>query len=481
MFLFACFIIFRYFQSKNSLVLMKNILSIFALLIIFGSAGAQCTVNFSLYDSSGNIYGVNASTGADTVEWYVYDGAGTLVQVYTSWDLVHPTSVGAGLYTICLHGYNTPSWTVCDSACSAITTTGGGGSCSAGFWSTPDSVGGFNFTNSSSGTTSPIIYQWDFGDGAFSSLENPTHTYTTAGVYTVCLTITDAAGCSDTYCDDVTAGSGGSSTCSADFVSVPDTSGGYGFWSLASGSGLSHFWDFGDGASSTLESPYHIYSTAGTYNVCLTVWDTIGCVDTVCNSIYVSGSGTALPCNANFIWFLDTTSNTVSLWNLASGSGGMSYFWDFGDGNSSTLAFPSHTYATNGAYNVCLTISDGSCISVFCDSVWVPLKSSGFTINVVDPGGSTGLNENREVALFNGFIYPNPAEGSALFTFSCGEPFEADVVVSGIEGKVLCRFGVSAKKGKNIFRLNTEKFATGLYLVSINGEKVHASYKLLKK
>jgi len=460
---------------------MKTILCVLALLVLFCSAEAQCTVNFSLYDSSGSIYGANTSSGADTVEWYVYDGSGALIQVYTSWDLVHPTSGGVGPYTICLFGYNTPSWTVCDTACAVITTTGGGGGCSAGFWSAPDSIGGFYFTNSSSGGSSPILYQWDFGDGSFSFLENPTHTYSAAGVYTVCLTITDAVGCSDTYCDLVTVGSGSSSPCSADFVGVPDTSGGYGFWSLASGSGLSHFWDFGDGGSSTLESPYHVYSTSGTYNVCLTVWDTVGCADTVCNSIYISGSGTTLPCNANFIWFPDTASNTVYLWNLASGGSGMSYFWDFGDGSSSTLAFPSHTYATNGAYNVCLTISDGSCTSVFCDSVWVPLKSSGFTINVVAPGGATGLNENREAPLLDGLIYPNPVEGNALFTFSSKESFSADLTVSGIDGKVLYRFGVCVQKGKNIFRLNTEKFASGLYLVSINGEKVSASYKLLKK
>jgi PKD repeat protein len=470
-----------YLCSTVKLIIMKNILCILAFLVAFGTAGAQCTANFSLYDSSGAIYGINASTGADTVEWYVYDGSGTLIQVYSSWDLVHPTSGGMGVYTVCLFGYNTPSWAFCDSACQTITTMGGGSSCVADFWSSPDSLGGFYFNNNSSGTTSPVVYQWNFGDGAFSTLENPMHTYSTVGAYSVCLTITDASGCSDTFCDSVTVTAGGGSSCSADFVGLPDTSGGYGFWNLSSGTGLSYFWDFGDGAWSSLENPYHIYSAAGTYTVCLTAWNGSGCADTTCNVIYVSGSGTTLPCNANFIWFPDTASNTVYLWNLASGGSGMSYYWDFGDGSSSTIAFPSHTYATNGTYNVCLTVSDGVCTSVFCDSIWVPLKSSGFTINVVAPGGSTELNENQGGTLLDGLIYPNPVEGNALFTFSCRESFSADLIVSGIDGKVFYRFGISAKKGKNIFRLNTEKFATGLYLVSIKGEKVSASYKLLKK
>ena len=49
--------------------------------------------------------------------------------------------------------------------------------------------------------TAPITYSWNWGDGNFSSGTNPSHTYNAAGVNNICLTITDATGCIDTYCD----------------------------------------------------------------------------------------------------------------------------------------------------------------------------------------------------------------------------------------------------------------------------------------
>jgi len=55
-----------------------------------------------------------------------------------------------------------------------------------------------------SGGTSPYTYLWDFGDGSNSSLQYPSHTFTQSGNFNVCYTITDANGCSDTYCDTIT-------------------------------------------------------------------------------------------------------------------------------------------------------------------------------------------------------------------------------------------------------------------------------------
>lgn len=46
-------------------------------------------------------------------------------------------------------------------------------------------------------------WQWDFGDGHTSTVQNPTHTYAHLGVYTVCLTIHDNNGCSHTSCHQI--------------------------------------------------------------------------------------------------------------------------------------------------------------------------------------------------------------------------------------------------------------------------------------
>jgi hypothetical protein len=82
--------------------------------------------------------------------------------------------------------------------------------CYAQFSISPDSVNSLNyfiFNSSSSGIQ--YTYLWDFGDGATSSIENPTHTYPGTGPYQLCLTVSDNLGCSSTYCDSLNAGRSG--------------------------------------------------------------------------------------------------------------------------------------------------------------------------------------------------------------------------------------------------------------------------------
>jgi PKD repeat protein len=128
-----------------------------------------------------------------------------------------------------------------------------------------------SFTDLSSG--SPTSWSWSFGDGGTSTLQNPTHAYTTAGSYTVSLTVGNA--------------SGGDTKTVTDYVSVtpppPPTANFAGtptsgtaplvvsFTDLSTGSPTSWSWSFGDGGTSTLQNPTHTYTTAGSYTVSLTV------------------------------------------------------------------------------------------------------------------------------------------------------------------------------------------------------------------
>ena len=230
--------------------------------------------------------------------------------------------------------------------------------------------------------------------------------------------------------------------------------------------------------TSSLQNPYHTYASAGTYTVCLSVWNGT-CADTICNTITIGSTGTTPPCSANFIWFPDSSTSTVYLWNLASGGSSMNYFWDFGDGNTSTLAYPTHTYATNGIYNVCLTVSDFLCTSTFCDSIWVPLKASGFTINVVAPGGATAI-EDQSLLLSDGAIYPNPVSNNANLRFTSSAALEATVIISSIDGKVCQETNVNVVSGDNTVLLNTESLSSGLYIVTVNSGNRLGSYKFMK-
>ena len=146
---------------------------------------------------------------------------------------------------------------------------------SAGF-SYSTQMPGVNFTDTSSSATS---WWWDFGDGYFSNLQNPTHTYATQGIYPVCLTVNDSCG-ADTICVNIPVCEMPqphfSYTVNDQLVAFRDSSTMPQSWS----------WDFGDGFYSNLKDPEHYYNEPGTFYVCETV--TNGCgVQTFCDSVKI--------------------------------------------------------------------------------------------------------------------------------------------------------------------------------------------------
>ncbi len=127
------------------------------------------------------------------------------------------------------------------------------------------------FTDLSSGSPPPIAWYWNFGDGATSTLQNPTHDYTADGTYTVSLRVTSASGTSPVttktaYISVVES--------TADFSGTPVTGNApltVDFTDLSTGSPTAWAWTFGDGQTSSLENPGHTYEAAGWYDVSLTV------------------------------------------------------------------------------------------------------------------------------------------------------------------------------------------------------------------
>jgi large repetitive protein len=127
-------------------------------------------------------------------------------------------------------------------------------------------------------STAPLSYSWNFGDGTTSTEQNPAYTYTNAGRYTVKLTVTNAGGSNTmTKGNYITVKAPPAPV--ATFIGAPTSGKGplaVQFTDASTGVVTSYKWDFGDGTSSTQQSPSHTYIAARSYTVKLTVSNTVG-------------------------------------------------------------------------------------------------------------------------------------------------------------------------------------------------------------
>ena len=223
----------------------------------------------------------------------------------------------------------------------------------------------FDGSGSTASDGSSIVkYEWDFdGDGVIDAEGQKTsYTYTKKGVYTVTLKVTDSLGetSQDTCIITVlNRGPSASFTYSPTNPSIEDTISFYDTSTDPDGTIVSWFWEFGDGSNSTERNPTHQYTDKGQYIVKLTVTDNDGGTDTVEQTITIRN----LPPIASFTYsphnpmagqeisFTDTSTDPegreISYWH-----------WDFGDGYTSNLKNPKHTYENPGSYTVTLTVKD---------------------------------------------------------------------------------------------------------------------------
>lgn len=316
---------------------------------------------------------------------------------------------------------------------------------------------------------------YNFGDGASSSLENPFHIYGKSGTYNVCQII-NTDGCSGSYCDSISITV--PPKCNAGFAY--SFSGDTTYFQSTATSGNNFIYRFGDGASSTDENPFHTYQSSGTYIVEQEIFnDSTFCADLFIDTIQVTVS---FSCKAEFIPALDTSQTDVLfIINSSSSDNTHEYLWDFGDGNVSTSRIPTHQFTENKAYKICLTVSDSiqECTSTFCDSIGLDeagglLKSGGFTLKVIE-GTALSINENKtKHSLIN--VFPNPF--SASFTL---ENLTADELLSyqlySSHGQLILDGKIQAKQ--QYFSL--DHLPSGLYMLHIQQGSKFSNLQLIKQ
>jgi PKD repeat protein len=204
---------------------------------------------------------------------------------------------------------------------------------------------------------------WKFGDGNTSVTQNPQHTYSQPGQYTVTLIKQSNLGCIDSVKKIVNVYPDPDIDFSmmliaGDSCSVPQT---YQFNNLSTNA-FGFVWDFdymqNPGVNtSTLNNPSFTFTSPGIYHVALIGGNQFGCWDTVVRTILV-GDGVVsnfTPDSAEGCVPLTIQFNDASLYTQGVDSI-VNWIWDFGDGTTvSGIPNPIHTYFNAGSYTVKLT------------------------------------------------------------------------------------------------------------------------------
>lgn len=136
-----------------------------------------------------------------------------------------------------------------------------------------------NFENNSQGG---LDFIWDFGDGTTSTQTTPVHLYSNPGTYTIKLYAFDSTSCNKV--DSTSFVIRVSSKPTSAFTYLPLVPQENVFTEFTNGStgAVSYIWNFGDGDTSNLVNPRHIFPATGTFNVCLVAINADGCTDTAC-------------------------------------------------------------------------------------------------------------------------------------------------------------------------------------------------------
>jgi PKD repeat protein len=290
----------------------------------------------------------------------------------------------------------------------------------------PEFNAGFSISNQISCTNAALIFQneidedlqvvvsheWSIDGVQVSNDVDLTYMFDEAGTYNVQL-VSSLNECSSTYSEMVEVLEG---PVASFIVSDACVGTSFNFNNTSSGDISGYIWNFGDGTSSTLESPVYTYDSPGDYTVRLTAFNDAGCETTIEQLVTVYSQpipefSTGLACELNPVQFTDQS--TVSDANIES------WFWDFGDGNTSQNQNPSAQFNSDGIYTVNLTVtSTFGCESTITRNIEVlPSPEVSFSYSDVCLG---------EEVQFTDESIPPPGESITEWAWDLGGEFSSD-------------------------------------------------------
>ena len=299
---------------------------------------------------------------------------------------------------------------------------------------------------------SPDGWLWTFGDGAASTLQNPTHTFTDRGDYQVCLIASDSNGCKDTICQIITIGE---FVCEASFRYEVDGLT-VNFFDESQTSEPIKNWTYSLGNNlqiTGMADASYTYDSLGVYEVCLQI-EADTCIADTC--LIIDLTDPCLSFKAEFAHTISSVNDLgVQFLDLTSGSPN-SWLWGFGDGTTSSDQNPYHEYTQPDVYKVCLLVqdTDNGCNANICEDI--PVQTS-----------SVSKTGNGVVDLV---VFPNPNFGQqpewAIMGILEHDFFKkVDVTLHDVQGQL---HHYESTQGSPLLKVKKEgQLASGLYLMTI--------------
>lgn len=260
-----------------------------------------------------------------------------------------------------------------------------------------------SFTNNTSGASANATYLWDFGNGNTSTIQNPGAIYNYEKPYTVTLTVKDGT-LSSVTTKQITV----YTPPLADFTATPVKECLPAIINFTATSVLvnnTYTWDYGDGNTERnyYSSVTHTYVVPQTASVTLTVANAYGCTKTIKKDNLIKILPAISAAFSASKTFLCRVTDAVQFNNTSFGPGTITYLWDFGDGTTSTLATPSHTFNLKGTYTVTLTVtSSEGCTAASTQNGYINVDNfnSDFTVPSLICRGSdnTFINTSNPAA-----------------------------------------------------------------------------------
>ncbi|MDP5172037.1 MAG: PKD domain-containing protein [Bacteroidia bacterium] len=326
------------------------------------------------------------------------------------------------------------------------------------------------FTDLSLADTTIVSWLWTFGDGSTSIVRNPSKVYPNPGLYTVSLTVTNVNGCSKTYtlpnavsvatlptADFLLADS---ISCTPFLLDISDNT------TTVSSPIVAWNWTFGNGDNSNDQEPIYTYYTPGSYQIRFRVTDANGCTDSVMKTVIATeaprpsfSQNDSVGCSPFTVKFTDRTRASYPI---------TGWLWNFGDGTTSTVKNPTHTYLTDGIYTVSLTVFDNNnCQETFTKEDLIRLSHpvAGFDNDIQEGcAGSTVIFTDRSVGdtTLTGWFWDFGDGGQTVvqnpsYTYFNSAQYDVTLIVTNVLG---CRDTVRKSNLIEIFEKPIASFAS---------------------